>query len=396
MKVGVFDMGGAGWTGGVTYLRNLGHAVRTIIPDEMSLFLVRKAGQSEADWVSNYFDGVVEVTPFGGTRRSPLELIRQGISLAAGGDILNTWRFEKVFRREGIQVLFGNGLTNKFTLPSVGWFPDFQHMDLPEFYSRKEILVRDLLVKRMARNCTLMVFSSQHAKKCFAKIHPAHAAKARVLNFVAHLPDKVRDIDPSYLLPKLSIPKKFIYLPNQLWKHKNHLTAFRAVKILAGRNVHINLVCSGNLTTNTRNPAYKDEVFEYIQANGLSDRVFILGMVDFADVYALIRQSCCVLNPSLYEGWSTTVEESKTIGKPMILSNLEVHREQNSPETIFFEPKNEGMLATAIEKAWRLYPSGPNLRMEQAAAQNYPGHLEKFARSFAEICREAVILHKVH
>jgi glycosyltransferase involved in cell wall biosynthesis len=398
MKVGVFDMGGTGWTGGVTYLRNLGHAVRTTIPDELSLFLIRKtaAGQGGADRVADYFDGVVEVRPFGGAGRSPLKLIRQGISLAAGTDIINTRRFEKVFRREGIEVLFGNSLNNKFTLPGAGWFPDFQHVDLPEFYSRKEILVRNLMVKRMARNCTLMVFSSQHAKKCFVKIHPAQAAKARVLNFVAHLPDQARTGDPAYLMQKHRIPDKFIYLPNQFWMHKNHLTAFRAVKILADRNIPINLVCSGNLTTNARNPAYKDEVFGYVQKNGLSDRIFILGLVDFDDVPALIRQSCCVLNPSLYEGWSTTVEEAKTIGKPMILSDIEVHREQNPPETIFFEPKNEAMLAAAMEKVWRLYPAGPNLQMEQAAARDYPGRLKRFARSFAGICREAASLHDKH
>ncbi len=391
MKVGVFDMGGAGWTGGVTYLRNLGHAVRTTIPEQLNLFLIRKNApiREKEDPVSDYFDGVVEVTPFGGASHPPLELIRQGISLVAGGDILNARRFEKVFRREGIEVLFGNGLTNQFTLPSVGWFPDFQHVDLPEFYSRKEILVRNLQVKRMARNCTLMVFSSEHAKKCFLKIHPAYAAKARVLNFVAHLPDNVKTGDPAYLLQKHRIPEKFIFLPNQLWMHKNHLAAFRAVKILADRNVHVSLVCSGNLTTNASNPAYKDEVFGYIQDNGLSDRIFILGMVDFDDVYALIRQSCCVLNPSLYEGWSTTVEETKTIGKPMILSDIEVHREQNPPETLFFEPKNADMLAEAMAKAWQLYPAGTNHQMEEVAARNYLNRSKQFARTFAVICHEA-------
>ena len=357
----------------------------------MNLFLIRKleAGRREEDWVSSFFDGTIEVAPFGGSRRPLREFFRKSVSILAGGDILNARRFEKEFRREGIEVLFGNGLSNKFTLPSVGWFPDFQHVDLPEFYNRNEILVRNLLVKRMARNCTLMVFSSEHAKKCFRKIHPAYAAKARVLNFVAHLPDQARTGDPAYLLQKHRIPDKFIYLPNQLWMHKNHLTAFRAVKILDDQNVHINLVCSGSLATNACNPTYKDRVFGYVQENGLSDRIFILGMVDFADVYALIRQSICVLNPSLYEGWSTTVEETKTIGKPMILSDLEVHREQNPPETIFFEPKSAEMLASAMDKVWRLYPAGPNPQMEETAALDYPKRSEKFARIFADICHEA-------
>jgi glycosyltransferase involved in cell wall biosynthesis len=390
MKVGVFDMGGSGWTGGITYLRNLGYAVKTTIPEQLNLFLVRKleAGQQETDWVSDYFDGTIQVVPFGGSRRPLLEFLRQGISLLAGGDIINARRFEKALAVRRIDVIFGNGLTNKFKLPCVGWYPDFQHVDLPEFFSRQEILVRTLQVKRMARNCALMVFSSQHAKNRFRQLHPDQAAKARVLNFVAHLPAQTLTTAPAYVVEKYRLPEKFIYLPNQLWKHKNHLTAFRAVKILAERDERVSLVCSGNLG-DLRNAGYKEEVFRFVREQGLSDRIFILGMVDFADVYALIRQSICVLNPSLYEGWSTTVEETKTIGKPMILSDIEVHREQDPPATEFFEPKNAKLLAAAMEKIWRLYPAGPNRQMEEAAAQNYPTQSKRFAQTFADICREA-------
>ena len=383
-------MGGSGWTGGITYLRNLGHAVKTTIPEQLSLFLIRTTefDRKEADWVSDYFDGVIEVAPFGGPRRPGLEFLRKGVSILAGGDILNARRIERSLAPRGVDVLFGHGLTNRFRLPCVGWFPDFQHLDLPEFFSRKDVLLRNLQVQRMARNCTLLVFSSQHAQKRFRQVHPEHAGKARVLNFVAHLPPEVLTTDPGYLMQKHRIPEKFIYLPNQLWMHKNHLTALQAVKILADRNQRVCLVCSGNLR-DSRNPAYKDEVFGYVQSKGLSDCVFFLGMVDFADVYALIRQSCCVLNPSLYEGWSTTVEETKTVGKPMILSDLEVHREQNPPETVFFEPKDAEMLAAAMEKAWRTYPAGPSRRMEEAAAQDYPKRSKRFAQSFADVCREA-------
>ena len=394
MKIGVFDMGGSGWTGGLTYLRNLGHAVKTTIPDELNLFLVRiaVAGRAEEDWVSNYFDGVIEVVPFGRSRYSPLKFIQQATALLAGGDILNARRFEKKFRHEGVEALFGLHLTNRFTLPSVGWFGDFQHIDLPEFFGSKDILLRNLMLKRMIHNCTLMVFSSQHAKNRFLQLHPGQAAKARVLSFVAHLPEQARTIDPAYLMQKHNIPEKFIYLPNQLWKHKNHLTVLRAMKILADRADRTSMVCSGNLNDG-RNPDHKENVFRYIRENNLSGRVFMLGMVDFADVHALIRQSCCVLNPSLYEGWSTTVEETKTIGKPMILSDIEVHREQNPPETIFFEPKNADMLAETMEKAWHLHPAGPNRQMEEAAVQDYPKRSKRFAQTFAEICREAANLN---
>jgi glycosyltransferase involved in cell wall biosynthesis len=393
MNVGVFDMGGAGWTGGLTYLRNLAHAVKTTIPEQLTLVLVRKpsTGPKQEDWVSSFFDDTLELEAFGGVSRPLYEFIRRGLSLLAGGDVLDARRFEKSFRARNIQVLFGQALTSKFKLPSVGWYPDFQHVDLPELFTRTDILLREYCVKRMARNCTLMVFSSNHARKGFQRLHPARAHKARILKFVAHLPPAARQTDPAYVVQKYHLPEKFIYLPNQLWLHKNHLTAFSAVKLLSEKNQCISLVCSGNLT-DSAHPEHKDRLFQYIKENGLSDRILVLGMVDFADVYALIRQACCVLNPSLYEGWSTTVEETKTIGKPMLLSDLEVHREQDPPATLYFEPKNAVMLAEMMVKVWDAYPAGPNPEMERRAAEQYVGRSRAFAQTFADICCEAVEL----
>ena len=394
MKVGVFDMGGAGWTGGLTYLRNLAQAVKTTIPEQLSLVLVRKGGSGSKgqDWATSYFDDILEVEPFGGAGRPLREFIRRGLSILAGGDVLDSRRLEKAFRARRFQAVFGNGLTQKFKLPSVGWFPDFQHVHLPGFFTRKDILLRDLCVKRMARNCTLMVFSSAHARNCFQGLHPAQAAKARILRFVAHLPPAVMQADPAYVVPKYRLPEKFIYLPNQLWVHKDHLTAFTAVKLLAQQDRRISLVCSGNLSDAGR-PGHKDRRIPVYQGQRpvrphlMSWEWWIL-----TDVHALIRQACCVLNPSLYEGWSTTVEETKTIGKPMVLSDLEVHREQDPPATLYFEPKNAAMLAEMMAKAWDSYPAGPNREMEQRAAEQYAGRSRAFAQAFADICREAVEL----
>ena len=38
--------------------------------------------------------------------------------------------------------------------------------------------------------------------------------------------------------------------------------------------------------------------------------------------------SVALLNPSHFEGWSTTVEEARALGVPMLLSDLDVHLEQ--------------------------------------------------------------------
>jgi glycosyltransferase involved in cell wall biosynthesis len=58
-----------------------------------------------------------------------------------------------------------------------------------------------------------------------------------------------------------------------------------------------------------------------------------------------------MINPSYFEGWSTTVEEGKSFSKRLILSDINVHREQ-SPNSLFFNPNSPEELANCIEKEW--------------------------------------------
>lgn len=59
------------------------------------------------------------------------------------------------------------------------------------------------------------------------------------------------------------------------------------------------------------------------------------------------RQAVANINPSLFEGWSTTVEEAKAIGKPVALSGILVHREQNPGQARYF-PAHDGVAPAEI------------------------------------------------
>ena len=77
-----------------------------------------------------------------------------------------------------------------------------------------------------------------------------------------------------------------------------------------------------------------------------------MGEIPYNDVLQLIKNSVAVINPSFFEGWSSTVEESKSINKLIILSNINVHLEQNPKHAIYFNPKNEIELASVMEKVF--------------------------------------------
>ena len=72
-----------------------------------------------------------------------------------------------------------------------------------------------------------------------------------------------------------------------------------------------------------------------------------LGLIPLHDVYKLNANCLCLINPSFFEGWSTTVEEAKSFGTPQILSNIPIHKEQ-SPNSIFFNPYSYKSLAKIL------------------------------------------------
>jgi glycosyltransferase involved in cell wall biosynthesis len=82
--------------------------------------------------------------------------------------------------------------------------------------------------------------------------------------------------------------------------------------------------------------------------NKLDTNIKLLGVIPYHDVYRLIKFAKAVINPSLFEGWSSSVEECKSVGKSLILSNIEVHKEQ-SVDASFFEKTNPDSLAATIQ-----------------------------------------------
>jgi len=95
------------------------------------------------------------------------------------------------------------------------------------------------------------------------------------------------------------------------------------------------------------------------------------------------------MNPSLYEGWSTPVEEAKSIGAPLLLSDLPVHREQQPRVASFFDPNDSSAVAAALATAWREYEPGPRPVDEQRAADALVGRRRDFASRFVALAHEA-------
>jgi glycosyltransferase involved in cell wall biosynthesis len=76
-----------------------------------------------------------------------------------------------------------------------------------------------------------------------------------------------------------------------------------------------------------------------------------MGAIPYEDMLGLMYHSIAVINPSLFEGWSTTVEESKSLGKKVLLSDIDVHLEQSPKRALFFNPNDSDELADLMHKS---------------------------------------------
>ncbi len=127
---------------------------------------------------------------------------------------------------------------------------------------------------------------------------------------------------------------------------------------------------------------------EYIRNNNMEDNIILLGVVERDDLYYLMRNCISVLNPSLFEGWSTTVEESKSMGKNVILSDIPVHREQNPPSSIYFNPHDAEGLANILFEKYSQHSGGPDIELERSAKAKLTERTLHFAESYQNIVLE--------
>lgn len=276
--------------------------------------------------------------------------------------------------------------------PSIYWIPDFQHLHLPEMFSENELNVRTESFKRCAEKSTILVFSSEDALNDFKTFAPEYAYKGRVLHFVAILSEDVYDKTDEIkkvITEKFNLPDKYFYVPNQFWKHKNHKVVFEAISILKNQGTNIKVVFSGS-SQDYRHRDYFASLMNFVKEQNIEENMIYLGLIDLIEVYYLMRNCISIINPSLFEGWSSTVEEAKSIGKKIVLSDINVHKEQNPPQGIYFDPHNANELAEILKEKWLNGKPGPDYDLEKQAQEGIEESILNFGLEYQKIVLEAL------
>lgn len=231
-------------------------------------------------------------------------------------------------------------------ITSICWIPDLQHLYLKSFFSKHELKRRNLLFNNYIKKAEAVIVSSKDTYANLKKNYKINKSKTHILNFVPKIDFSViKNFET--LKSKYNLEPNYIYVPNQFWKHKNHNILVKSAIILKKKNYRVKFVITGNPVSEVDNSVYSDFV-RNIAVNKVKEYFNLLGFVPYEDVINLIYHSKILLNPSLFEGWSTTVEEGKVFNKKMILSNLKVHKEQCSNKATYFKRNNPAELSKKI------------------------------------------------
>lgn len=387
--IGLIAQGGAGWAGGVEYVKNLLRAVGAAGGDECVLSLIC-SGAALPEWQAQIDHAHHLIALSKPARRSLLDRFcapnRHFISpvKAAGIDFLYPLTYDNAYN-VGLSFPLGERIG-----PArwAGWIPDFQHRHLPHLFSEKEIAKRERGIAQLVREAPRVVLSSASAAEDFRRFFPSDAHKAEVLTF-ATFPHADWYEDGTCAEDLSWLPERFFLVSNQFWKHKNHLAVFEALRLLRGRGIRPVVVCTGQLH-DFRDPDYANTILQAVHRFGIASQVLLLGLAARRTQIELMRRCLAVVQPSLFEGWSTVVEDARALGKACILSDLDVHREQNPSGARFFARDSTDALAEQMAEAWEMLRPGPDREAESSARQRAEERIAEVGRSFLAIAERAM------
>ena len=373
-----------GWFGGINYYKNL---LKIIIENKEFNIIPMLIVPSDFD------DSILE--NFSGIRILKTEVLKKWSLFWLINKILfkifhKGYCIEALLKKSKIQIVSHTGVNLYLSkIVQVPWIPDFQHKHLPYMFSKKELKNRDKNFYEMSKSGKFVILSSNDAKKDFEAYFPQFINKVKVLQFV--VPFENVEYDRKLLRKKYDINGNFFFIPNQFWKHKNHRVVIEALALL--RELNIKVLCSGN-TKDYRNRSYFYELMEYVKKEGLEENFIVLGVIPYTDVQALMLECKALINPSLFEGWSTMAEDAKSIGKRIILSDLDVHKEQSPLGAIYFNRYDSKELAAAMEEVW-FEDDSININLMDSAKESLIKRKRDEALVYRTILEDCLEIHEL-
>lgn len=391
LRLGLLASGGRQWIGGVIYTHNLIRAMSSLPHNERPIlgllagpdFRIANYGEDKRDMPPvrsfAYHRNMRSVGRVRAVARS-LRRFKWPFSLERA---VVTSQADAVFSS---QVSLGRNFPTKW----IGWIPDFQHKRLTQFFSEDERRIRDESYQKIVDESSQIVVSSQDAYRDLMRWFPTDPKRVSVMPFAAASSPRWYQGDPAETAAELALPERYLIFPSQFWAHKNHRVVFDAIGMVRDKGISdISLVCTG-YTHDYRWPYHFTKLETRLRRLALTSNVHITGLLPRLTQIQLMRRAAAVIQPSLFEGWSSLVEDTQALGKRIYLSDIAIHREQDPPNAVFFRPDSAEQLAELLARDWQNLRAGPDIEHEAKARQKQERRVIDFGRLCVKIAGEVV------
>lgn len=390
IRIALMMQGNVEWMGGAEYTKNIVLALANVDEETRSDFEISLIRRRNVDSV--IYERIVPYLTRTyieeEMRQRPAGTVFEELRRSLRARIFHEQRdpLDESLEEAGFDFVYPYFTADKTQFRWASWIYDFQHKYLEHFFSQQEIEGRDDTFARFARFAPVVVVSSEGAKVDFDRFYPEAASKSKVLSFKVCPDPSWYGEDPVRVAEEYLLPERFFLVSNQFWQHKNHLVVFEALKRLREKAIYPIVVCTG-LFHDHRDLGYTDGILQVLRKYDISQQVCLLGVIPRSHQVQLIRRAIAVIQPSLFEGWSTVVEEARCFGKPAVLSDIPVHREQNPPEAHFFDPHSPEVLAGMLADLWLTLPPGPDPERESSARRTALKEVKAFGERFYELAK---------
>ena len=271
---------------------------------------------------------------------------------------------------------------------AISWIPDFQQECLSDMFSAEEIDARRKERREIIENNLPLILSSNDSLNSFHKYYNFKKKNEYVMHFVSYIEPEICAMSAeaeSITLKKYDLKgKKYVYIANQFWKHKNHIIVLEAINYLNNIfSTKLIFVFTGKMS-DYRNPEYIEDlkkVFYPLEKEGIAIN---LGFVERMEQLIIMKNAEFLIQPSLFEGWGTVLEDAKVLDKTVLLSDIPVHMEQKNDKCILFDPNNAKNLANLIHNEELKYHfSDANAGVERMKVEAY-----KYSKEFQRLLQE--------
>jgi glycosyltransferase involved in cell wall biosynthesis len=326
--------------------------------DEAYLFVT----QADASWLSPYVSGNCRIVP---EPRPPAAMSFKARVRSRMGTTVRLWRtLSPLLGRLTYRVPAQDPVIENLA-PHIIHFPtqrafltdvtsiyhpwDLQHYYFPEFFSPRELMVRQLTYAAYCQQAAMVVAATSWAKRDFISHLNVAEEKIRVIP-AASILSSYTQITPQQcaeISARLRLPSGFLYYPAHTFTHKNHIGLLHSLAALRDQGLVVSVVCSGGATE------FFPHIDKAIRTLNLQTQVRFLGMVDPADVRCLYQRCRGLVFPSKFEGWGLPITEAWATGVPVACSNVTSLPDLAGDAALLFNPDSIDNMADAIRRLWQ-------------------------------------------